>query len=176
MSRPLSKRERGLATVVGLIVLVGGSLVLGSSYLGQRTALQARIASQKRQLHSMQELLDQRVFWEMRERWLQTAQPKLENSDNAGVELLDYVQKLAKKNSVVLENPAIHAPERRTDCVSVILEVDSKCPWSPLVAFLGDLQSPERFIALENVNLKVDGSDATQVHGHFKIARWYAPQ
>ena len=175
MSRSLSKREQILGTIVGLIVVIGGTLLLVTSFLSKRSALEGRIASEKRQLRSMRELLAQRGFWEAREKWLLATQPKLDNADAAGVQLLDYVQDLAKKHSVVLANLTIHTPEPRPECVSVTLEIETKSPWSNLISFLGELQAPERFIALESVNLKVDGEDATQMRGRLKIARWYAP-
>jgi hypothetical protein len=175
MSRSLSARERTLAIVVGLIVAIGGTWLLVDSYLVQRTSLSARIASGKRQLHSMRELLAQSGLWERREQWLQSRQPKLENPDTAGVQLLDYVKGLASRHTVVLENPAIHTPDPRPNCISVALEIETKSGWAPLVEFLQELQTPEQFVALESANVKVDPADATQVHGHFKIARWYAP-
>jgi hypothetical protein len=175
MSRSLSKREQVLAAIVGVIVVAGGTMIFGSYYLSERAAAKNQIAANQRQLRSMREFLNERVFWESREKWILATQPKLENADTAGVQLLDYVQNLAKKYSIVLENPSIHSPERRTDCISVVLDVETKSAWSPLVSFLGELQSPEQFVALENVSLKVDGADATQLRGRFKIARWYAP-
>jgi hypothetical protein len=175
MSRTLSTRERNLAIIVGLIVAVGGTWLLGESYLAKRASLTARIASANRQLHSMHELLAQSSLWEQREQWLQAKQPKMENADTAGVQLLDYVKELARRHGVLLENPAMHTPEPRPNCISVALEVETKSGWTSVVEFLEDLQAPEQFVALENANLKVDPADATQVRGRFKIARWYAP-
>lgn len=175
MSRTLSKREQVLAGVVGAIVIAGGTFMLGSSYFSKRTAIQTKIDSEKRQLQSMREMLSQRSFWEQREKWVQEKQPKLENVDTAGVQLLEYVQKLAKKHSVVLEKIDIHTAERRPECTSVSLSVETKSPWGPLISFLCDLQTPDQFIAVENVNFKQDGTDNTQMRGQLKIARWYAP-
>jgi hypothetical protein len=175
MSRTLSSREKVLATIVAAIVLIGGTYILLESYVSKRSALTARIASGRKQLRGLHELLGQSALWEQREQWLQAKQPHMENADTAGVQLLDSVRELARKHSVLLENPTIRTPDRRPDCVSVALEIETKSPWSPLVEFLQELQTPDQFIALESANLKVDPSDATQVHGRFKIARWYAP-
>jgi hypothetical protein len=120
-------------------------------------------------------MLGQDVLWAQREQWLQAKQPRLENPDTAGVQLLDSVRELARRHTVLLENAAIRTPEHRPNCTSVALEVETKSPWSPLVEFLQELQTPEQFVALESVNLKIDPADATQVRGRFKIARWYAP-
>jgi len=175
MSRSLSSRERTLATVVAVIVAVGATWLLVDSYLGGRASLRAKIVSQEKQVRSMHALLAESNLWERREEWLQAKQPKLENADTAGVQLLDYVQALARQHAVVLQNPAIHSPEPRPNCVSVALEIETRSPWASVVEFLEDLQTPEQFVALESASLKVDPSDATQVHGRFKIARWYAP-
>jgi len=176
MSRTLSSREKILAIVVAAIVGIGGTLILVQSYTGQRTALTVKIASQKKQLRSMHEMLAQSGTWAQRDQWLDAKQPKLENPDTAGVQLLDSVLELARKHEVLPENPTIRTPESRPNCISVEVEIETKSPWSPLVEFLQELQAPEKFIAIESANLKIDPADATQVRGHFKIARWYAPK
>jgi hypothetical protein len=158
-----------------LVVVLGGTWLLVDSYLSERAVLRAKIASNERQMRNMHDLLSQKSLWEQRDQWLRAKQPKLENADNAGVQLYDYVQGLAKQHVVLLQNQVIHAPETRPNCISVALEIETKCPWAALVAFLEELQTPEQFIALESANLKVDPTDATQVHGRFRIARWYAP-
>jgi len=176
MSRTISKREQTLATIVGLIVVLGGSFLLGQSYFEKRAALTAKIVSEKRQLHSLQELLSEGPLWEQREKWIQAKQPKLENPDQAGVQLLNHVQDLAKRHQVLPENVTLHTPEARPACISVGLELETKSPWAELISFLEELQTPEQFIALESASVKVDPEDATQVRGRFKIARWYAPK
>jgi len=50
-----------------------------------------------------------------------------------------------------------------------------KCPWPALVHFLYEVQQPQSFVVFENVNLAVDSSEPTLMHGKFKIARWFAP-
>jgi tRNA A37 N6-isopentenylltransferase MiaA len=175
MSRTLSSRETILAIIVAAIVGIGGTFMLVQSYAGNRAALSAKTVSQKKQLRSMHALLDQSAMWAQREQWLQAKQPRLENPDTAGVQLLEAVRELARRHAVLLENPTIRTPEPRPNCISVALEIETKSPWSPLVQFLEELQTPDQFVALESLNLKVDPADATLVHGHLKIARWYAP-
>lgn len=175
MSRTLSPREQTLATIVGLIIVLGGTFMLVQSYHGKRVALTAKIAADKRQLRSLRELLTQADFWKQREVWIHAKQPPLSDPDHAPGELLNYVQNLAKKHSILLENATLHTAEARPACISVALEVETKSPWSPLFSFLEELQTPEQFVALEMADLKVDAEDNTQVRGRFKIARWYAP-
>lgn len=175
MSRTLSSREKTLAIIVATVVLIGGTYLLIESYASKRSALTSKIASGKKQLRSLHELVGQSALWEQREQWLQAKQPHMENADTAGVQLLDAVRELARRHEVLLENPTIRTPDHRPGCISVALEIETKSSWSPLVEFLEELQTPDQFVALESANLKVDPSDTTQVHGRFKIARWYAP-
>ncbi|MEP6669117.1 MAG: hypothetical protein ABJF10_08195 [Chthoniobacter sp.] len=175
MRRTLSSREKTLAMIVGLIVFIGGTYVLGETYVSKRATVNARIVAQKKQLRSMHELLDQGALWAQREQWLQAKQPHLENADTAGVQLLDSVRELARRHTVLLANPTIHPPDPRPNCVSVVLEIETKSPWAPLVELLQELQTPEQFVALESAHISVDPADPTQVFGRFKIARWYAP-
>lgn len=174
MSRTLSSREKILGILVATIIGIGGTLVLIQSYTGERANLSARIASQKRQLHSMHELLGQSEMWTQREQWLKAKQPRLENSDTAGVQLLEAVREMARRHAVLIDNTTIRTPEPRPNCISVGLDIETKSPWASIVGLLEELQTPNQFIALESANLKVDPNDATQVRGHFKIARWYA--
>ena len=175
MSRSLSPRERKLAIVVASIVAAGGTWLLVDSYLGTRAVLRAKIAGQEKQVRAMHALLAESALWERREQWLEAKQPKLENRDTAGVQMLDYVQALARQHAVVLQNPAMHSPDPQPNRISVALEIETQSAWPSLVEFLEDLQTPEQFVALESADLKVDPADATKVHGRFKIARWYAP-
>ena len=103
MSRTLSSREKILATIVAAVVLIGGTYLLLESYASKRSALQAKIASGKKQLRSLHDMVSQSALWEQREQWLQAKQPHMENADTAGVQLLDEVRELARRHSVLLE-------------------------------------------------------------------------
>ena len=175
MSRTLSSREKILAMMVGAIVLIGGTYMLFDSYISKRSSLTSKIVSSRKQLRSVRELLGQSALWEQREQWLELKQPRMQNADTAGVQLLDAVREIARRHEVLLENPTIRTPDHRPDCTSVALEIETKSAWPPLVKFLEELQTPDQFVALESANLKIDPSEATHVHGRFKIARWYAP-
>jgi hypothetical protein len=155
--------------------MIGGTLLLIDSYTSKRAALSAKIVSEKKQLRSLHELMSQGDVWAQREQWLQAKQPHLENPDTAGVQLLDSVKELARRHAVLLDNPTIRTPDARPNCISVGVEIETKCAWAPLIEFLQELQTPEQFVALESANLKVDPAADTLVHGRFKIARWYAP-
>lgn len=174
MSRELSTREKRLATMVGVVLFLFVTAWLidwGWTEVGR---LRGDIAAKSKQLRAMQTMTADLAFWEKRDAWVQARQPRLTNPDTAGVQLLDHVKQLAKKHSVLLENPAILVPASQPQYLSVSVEVETKSAWKPLIEFLQDLQQPAEFIAVESSNLKIDPADPTQMRGRFRIARWYA--
>jgi hypothetical protein len=176
MNHTLSNREKWLAIGVGAVLFVFANVFLFQRFSQQGARLRADIAAKTKQLQHMQSLTEELAFSEQRESWLQAKQPKLTNPDTAGVQLLNQIKDLARQHEVLLENPAIRLPERQPEYVAISVEVETKSSWKPLIAFLHDLQNPEKFIAVESANLKIDDSDQTKMRGRFKIARWYAPR
>lgn len=176
MTRHLSTREKQLALVVGTVVFLFGSYLLIETLWKTTNRLRSDIASKTKQLNLSRSLISDLAFWEQRDAWLRAKQPHLENPDTAGVQLLNQIKDLAKKHSVLLENPAIRLPDRQANYTSISVEVETKSAWKPLISFLHELQSPEQFIAVETANLKIDAADPTQMRGRFRIARWYAPR
>lgn len=176
MSRTLTAREKQLALIVGTVVFLFGNYLLIEGIWKSTTRLRGEIASKTKQLQFSRSMTSDLAFWEQRDAWLKAKQPRLENPDTAGVQLLNQIKDLAKKHSVLLENPAIRVPERQANYTSISVEVETKSAWKPLISFLHELQNPEQFIAVETANLKIDPADATQMRGRFRIARWYAPR
>ena len=176
MSRSLSTREKWLAGFVAALVFLGVTVFLIDGYVRQRALLRGELASRAKQLRIARTLTEDLAFWQQRDEWLRVNQPRLTDSDAAGVQLLDRVKELAKKHAVLLENPALRPAEPQPAYTSVAVEVETKSAWPAVIAFLHELQTPEQFIALENANLKIDAADPTQMRGRFKIARWFAPQ
>lgn len=176
MSGSLSSREKNLSIFVGAIVCLAVTFFVGDYFLKNRAILNADLAAKTRQLKTTGMLSREKALWEKREAWLRDKQPKLANEDGAGVQLLDQIKELAKKHSVLLDSPVIRPPLRKPDYTAIGVEIETKSSWRALIAFLGELQSPEQFIVLDSANLKIDATDPTQMRGKFKIARWYAPK
>lgn len=172
----LSRREKGLAIAVTSVVFVFANVFLIDRFWQYSARLRTEIATRTKQLQHMETLTEDLAFSEQREDWLRAKQPRLENPDTAGVQLLNKIKELASQHAVLLENPAIRLPDRQAEYVAVSIEVETKSSWKPLIAFLHDLQNPEQFIVLESANLKIDDTDQTRMHGRFKIARWFAPR
>lgn len=176
MIRPLSPREKRLAWVVGTIAFLFLNYLLIDTAVQAHHRLQTDLGRKSKQLRLARQLSADLDFWAQRDQWLQTAQPRLENADSAGVQLLNRVTEIAKKHAVLLENPALRPADPQPAYQSVAIEVETKSAWKPLIAFLREMQGPDQFITMEAANFKIDASDPTQMRGRFKIARWYAPR
>jgi len=173
-ARNLSTRERRLVLAVGGIAFAFGSVFLINLFLETRNQLQTQLRSKTSQLRAMRALARQEALWKKRDAWLLAKQPKLDNQDSAGVQLLSQIKDAAKKHQVLLDHPEIGSPDQRGDYVSVSVGLETKSSWAAILAFLHEVQTPEQFIVIEGANLKIDDQDHTQMRGHFKIARWFA--
>ena len=182
MSGPLSNRERNLSILVGTVAFLFVTFFVTDYFLKNKARLTAGLAVKKGQLKAMQMRSADKAVWDQRAVWLQEKQPKLGDEQRAAEQLRETVKELAKKHQVLIESsdylPAARkADARKPDYYTAIgIKIGTKSEWSALVRFLGELQTPEQFIALESADLKIDEADQTKMHGDFKIARWYAPK
>jgi hypothetical protein len=170
----MSRRERVLAWIVAGAVFVLLNLFLWSWLLGAIKRARTELSS-RRAAHSQETVyVRERPVWEKRDQWLRQHQPAMKGPAEAST-LLDQVKQMAGKYNIVVENPAIGTGENTPYHQTVFASVEMKCAWPALVHFLYDVQQPESFLVFESVNLAVDSSDPTLMHGKFKIARWFAP-
>ncbi len=176
MSGPLSTREKTLSILVGTVAFLLVTFFVSDYFLKSKARLTADLAVKARQLKTMQMRSAEKPLWEQRGAWLREKQQKLGDEQRAPEQLREQVKELAKKHLVQIESADYLATVRKPDYAAIGIKIDTKSDWSALIAFLGELQTPEQFIALDLVNLKIDGTDATKMHGEFRIARWYAPK
>lgn len=171
----LTPRERKLALGVGVVAAIFLNVYIIDYFTTRHAQLRKDIAARTKQLENIRTLTAERAVWEQRSTWLDTTRPKTENPTLAGVELLEQVRALAKAHQVQITNPNPRETRAEGDYVSVSLNIETKSSWKSLIGFLGALQAPDKFIVLETANLKVDTADQTQMHGRFRIAKWFAP-
>ena len=172
----LSRREKVLALLVGATFAIVLNLVLINFFVKNQRRLRDELASKGADLQAKKILLAEKELWEQRDNWLQGKLPKLTNESGVGVQLLDQVKEVAKKHTVLVENPQLGSLEKRTHATVMTVNVETKSPWAGTVAFLRDLQTPENFIVFERANIQKDPSDPTQMRGQLKIAKWFAPR
>lgn len=171
----MTPREKVLASGVSAVIFVLLNLFIVTFFFRTQARLRAELTTKQDSLQTARTLLAERDLWTKRDAWLREKQPKLTNESGAGVDLLDQIKDAAKKSDVTLENPAIGPVQKAPSYRSVPVDVDTKCSWESLIQFLHAVQTPEQFVVLENATIQIDSADASKMHGHFKIARWFAP-
>jgi hypothetical protein len=170
----MSRRERVLSWVAAGTVFALINLFVLDWIFGALTGAQKQITARRAALAEQALYVKERGLWTKRDEWIRQHQPALKNPAEASA-LLDQLKEIAGKYNVLVENPAIGSGETTPYHQTVFASIETKSPWPPLVHFLYDVQRPDAFIVLENVNLAIDGSDPTMMRGKFKIARWFAP-
>ena len=176
MSGPLSTREKTLSILVGTVAFLLVTFFVSDYFLKSKARLTAELAVKTRQVKAMQMRSADKAVWEQRAAWLAEKQPKAGDEKRAGVQLQEQIKELAKKHGVVPESPIIPDAVSKPYYLAIGYNIQTKSTWKELIAFLGELQTPEQFIAFDFVKLTIDGADSTKMHGEFKIARWYAPK
>ena len=170
----MNRRERFLATLVAGVMFVLVNLFLWSWLLDATRKARAEVAKRKFTRNEQTIYLRETELWNKRAQWLRDHQPVYKGAADASA-LLDQLKQVAGKYNVLIENPVIGSGDATAAYQSVFASVETKSPWGALVHFLYDVQVPDSFTVFENINLAIDSSDATQMRGKLKIARWYAP-
>lgn len=176
MIQQMNAREKTLATIVGALLVSLLTYMLLSTFQKHHAKLRGQLRDRQTELDAMKTLSTERELWLKRDAFFQEKQPPLANPGGAGVALMEEAKEIAQKHSIVIENPLIGTPEARANYQAVSVNLETKSKWLDLVEFIYELQAPESFIVLENAKLTLDQSDKTQVHGVFRIAKWFAPK
>ncbi len=172
----MTAREKKLSIAVGAVVAVIASYLVIEFFFKNQHRLRDQFALKTTELRAKSILVQDKDLWEKRDAWAQAKQPKLINESGAGVALLDQVKEVAKRNTVLLEAPAIGTPERKPLYTSVSVNIETKSSKEALSAFLREMQGPEQFIVFETANIQVDSADKKEMHGKFRVAKWFAPK
>ena len=172
----LSPREKVMLTAIAGLAFVLVNLVLLSTLWKKHVQVHSDISARQMELSSMEAIFSGKDLWDKRNDWLNQKQPKLQNRDQAPVELLKQVKQAAAANEVLLEQPNLGTVESLEDYQSVSISVETKSSWKDLVTFANTLLQPEEFIVFESCNLQIETSEPTKMRGKFRIAKWYAPE
>jgi hypothetical protein len=173
----LSLRERNMLIAIIGVVFVLGNMMLLSSLSKRRAQINADFTAKQLELATVKQAIADRDQWAKRDAWLTAKQPKLTNAREAGVALLEQVKQVTRANDVLFEKPIILASEEKpANYQPICVEIETKSSWPALVKFVHAMQQPDQFIVFESTKIQIDPSDPTRMQGHFRIAKWYAPE
>jgi hypothetical protein len=101
-------------------------------------------------------LLSDREYWEERQNWMKSHQPRIEDFGEAQGEMLESLQEDARARGITVLEQRILDPQAKQQYprISVFLKVVA--PMSDVVAWLSEIQSPESFRIVEQLSLTLD--------------------
>ncbi len=170
----LSKSERRLMGVMaGLVTLLLNVAVL-KYFLSTRTQLVQQRAQKTEICESLRLLTQNSVLWEDRAQWVQKRQPKLEGEQAEGNALLNLLKNSASKHGVTLSKQQLVPAKTDSGSIAVPVECELRANWKSMCSFLSEIQSPDRFIVIQQSRLRIDPTDATQMLCNITVAKWFA--
>jgi Type II secretion system (T2SS), protein M subtype b len=172
----MNKRERFLLVVTAAVIGLLVNFYLIKFFLANRADLTRQLAGTQVKIDTLKKRETERELWAKRDAWLNEKLPVLGDPDVASKALRESILEIAKKHTVTLEAPQPSTPVNQPGHISLAVKFDVKAPWDAMFNFLYELQGPEKFIAIENCELKVNREDKTQLRATITIARWYAPK
>ena len=172
----MNPREKMLLGAVVALLGVLLSIYLTKIFVANRAAFRDQLAAAKSKIEVLRKRESDRELWSKRDAWLTQKLPKLGDTDVANRTLRESVLEVAKKHTVILEAPAPGVPITQPNHVSLSIRLEAKGTWQDIFHFLHELQGPEKFIAIEGSELKVNGQDKTQFRATLTVAQWFAPK
>ena len=174
----MTRREKVLSMIVGGVFLLLLNLFLLKFFLANHRRLSGELAASKAQLEELALLQTDREVWEQRDAWITANQPQTKELARAGTELLNSVEQLAKKHSILLTRPtnAVERPINKPEYSAVSVNFEAVSDWGNLVDFMRELQAPANFQVFESIKMEKDPKEPTKMQVKpMRIAKWYAP-
>ena len=176
MIAQLNQREKVLATVIGAVLAIVANIFLIQFFLSNRADLGKQLTETRTRIETLRKRETERELWWQRDAWLHEKMPVLGDPDVANKALRESLMDVAKKYTVTLNAPAPGIPTTQPSHISLSVRIEANAPWPAMFDFLHDLQGPEKFVAIENCELKVNREDKTQLRASLTVAQWFAPK
>jgi hypothetical protein len=173
--RPLTRNERILLPVLGLI-LFGGANFFGYQWLAKRqTALHLELLEARADRAVAEVDLAQVDLWQQRRAWLDQHQPALGDEGDARAQMLETVLKGARDQHLDVLEQNLDEVEHNAGGTVVRVGVKVKGPMEGLCRWLAALQKPSDFYAVRAFSLKAD-EDATSMVCTLEVVRFFKPE
>lgn len=172
----MNPREKLMLGAVGTLLAVVVSIFLAKAFIANRTEFRAQLSATKAKIELLKKRESERDLWAKRDAWLTQNLPKLGDADVANKTLRESVLNIAKQHSVILEAPAPGVPSQQPNRTSLSIRLEAKGTWADMFEFLRELQGPEKFIAFEGCELKVNREDKTLFSASLNVAQWFTPK
>jgi hypothetical protein len=174
MIAQLNQREKILAGAIGAVLAIAVNIFLIQFFLSNRTKYGKQLTDTRARIETLRKRETERELWSQREAWLNEKMPAIGDPDVANKALRESLMDIARKYIVTLNAPAPGIPTTQPSHISLSVRIEASAPWPAMFDFLHDLQGPEKFVAIENCELKVNRENKTQLRGSLTVAQWFA--
>lgn len=178
--RPLSFSEKLLLSICGLVALLVGHAIAFKQYQTKERALLREIDDLEQTGATKpgrpSQPKDQAALWEKRLAWLDATMPKMESSDQAQSDLLEWMQATARERTLFIRNQNFVKPNGSPYYQEVAVAMRVGGPEREVYQWVADMQSPEKFQAVKHVQITPDGNaNRPRADCQITLARWFKP-
>ncbi len=181
--RGLTTREKRLLGLCLASVFLVANLFAGRAIMRSLGGGMARITELKNELAENEMWLEERELWDRRQEWLEKNLPdslvrQRISAGNAQGELMQSLQNELLERKLKIERQSLLEPVNATYHDEVAVNLRIKGEAAVLSQWLATLQSPEKFVVIKNIKLKLDDRSKEaepQAECDITIARWFAP-
>jgi len=185
MPLALTQREKKLLGACIAALTLMATFVLLKQFLDRRIAVLAKISALESEKQQNEGYLADREFWEKRAEWIRDTMPETASLGTAQAQLLEEIQNIALDYELQFQKQPVLLPEskdaKQNENVyrEAAIEVRLRGDQSTVLGWLASLQSPERFQAVKELELRLDAKakeKTPQVLCNLVLARWFKPE
>lgn len=175
MRRSLTKSEKTLLVLCGVVLAATGGLFAVRDYRTRMAAAQAKIAELEPRLAADAVVAADAPFWEAREQWLDSVMPEAGDTGKAHSEFLEMLLRTAKERGLTTGAPVMLKPEGGKHARDLSVTVEVTGPDSAVFRWLAGLQSPEKLQVIKYLQLRSQSANPPRMTGTVTVARLFRP-
>ena len=174
----LSKKELRLLFVFAGTIFFAVNVIALRSYLTALRTVRADLARLTLERQNINVLLADRDYWRERQAWLNEHQPILENVGAAQGELIQSLQSVARDRGIIILDQTILEPVFQAQYQEISAKLKLTAPIEDMVGWLADIQAPERFAIVNQLQLSIDSRNREEDPPAIctvQVGRMYSP-
>lgn len=168
----LKPRERFLAFVLLGIALMLLNLLLLPQLIAANREGKKKGAELTAKLGAAEGWMARKNFWAERKKWILENQPVIAEGRADSLNQLETLQKAAKESDLAVSDIQLLQLAETAFYTPVGARFTVRGPWSGMVNFLDNLQTPLRFNVVTRFSIK-SAEEPTQIQCEMEIQRWF---
>lgn len=173
-ARRLSRSEKSLLIVCGIMVFSIGNLIFWKEFLSRSASVRSKLGLYEGKADAAVTAVADVEFWQARQAWLDQMMPAMGDPGKAHSELLEFIQRTGAERGLQVTNHSLEKPENLPHYRELAVSVSLSGPDQALFRWLVELQSPEKFYFIKYLRLASESEGATpRMSCRLTLARWF---